>query len=129
MFPDNIKNLYEGIAFDELCFQCIFCQSGFQRFESVDDLLDFHKKSCKIIRHDCSPSNIPTQFFRGDKYNYQKFLKLENRLKTYNPFLFPEFKTILQLAEAGFICTGIDFSLGPSDDNDTSYEDEEIVTC
>ena len=129
MFPDDIKDLYQGIAFDELGFQCVYCQLEFLKSESVDDLIDFHKKGCKVKNYNCSPANIPSAFFRGDYHNYLKFLKLENRIKTYNPFLFSDFKTILQLAEAGFIFTGIDFSLESPDNDDDSDDDEEIASC
>ena len=128
MFPDNIKDLYQGVAFDELCFRCIYCQLEFMKSESVDDLIEFHKRGCKVMRNNCSPANIPSAFFRGDYHNFKEFLKIENRVKTYNPFLFSDFKTVLQLAEAGFIFTGIDFSLESSVDDDDSYEDEEITS-
>ena len=45
MFPDDIKDLYQGIAFDELGFQCVYCQLEFLKSESVDDLIDFVGKS------------------------------------------------------------------------------------
>ena len=103
MFPWDIKELYQGISFDELTFTCVYCQSTFINCDSPQEIFYYHEKCDYGIMYDPA-------------YGYNRYIpfkKFQNRLKTYNPFLFPDFKTVLDLADEGFIFAGFNFESHP----------------
>ena len=100
MFPFNVKELYQGISFDELTFKCIYCQKTYQCCESPEEVIFLHNKydACE-----CDVNVMNNQAYEC----YLTYRKIHNRIKTFNPFFFPDFKSILDLADEGFIFHGL----------------------
>lgn len=96
--------LLKEVKFDELTFQCIYCKAKYINCESAHEV-EYYHEHCNF--EECQREVIALLFSEQDHKLFEQYKKIQDRIKTYNPFLFPDLKTIISLADAGFIFAGL----------------------